>query len=79
MDDDEVEVTEQKSYPDEDDAKKREEAIQQLTQQGQQAQQAAMMGDPQAQQAVQQIAQRIQIPGQLIIGHRQPFQSSQTT
>jgi hypothetical protein len=60
MDDDEIEVTEQKSYPDEDDVEKRQEAISQLMAQGQQAQQAAMQGDQQAAQALQQIAQQMQ-------------------
>ncbi len=59
MDDPEIEVTEQKSYPDEEDADQRQEAIQQLTMQAQQAQQAAQMGDPQAAQAVQAIMQRM--------------------
>ena len=60
MDDDEIEVTEQKSYPDEEDAEKRQEAISQLMEQAQQAQQAAQMGDPQAQQALQQLGAQIQ-------------------
>src|SRR5574337_334573 len=42
LDDDEVEVTEQKSYADEVDAKQRQQAIEHLTQQMQQAAQAAM-------------------------------------
>jgi hypothetical protein len=58
MDDPEVEVTEQKAYPDEDDAKQRQQAIEQLTQQLQQAMQAAQM-NPQAAQAAQQIQQHI--------------------
>lgn len=50
MDDDEIEVTEQKAYPDEEDQEQRAEAIQQLTQQAQQ--------DPaNAQMYAQQIAQ----------------------
>lgn len=50
MDDDEIEVTEQKAYPDEEDQEHRAEAIQQLTQQAQQ--------DPaNAQMYAQQIAQ----------------------
>ena len=59
MDDDEIEVIEQRSYPDEEDAEKRQEAIDHLTQQAQQAQQAAMQ-DPRAGQVLQQIAQQIQ-------------------
>jgi hypothetical protein len=59
MDDDEVEVIEQKSYPDEQDAKQREQALQQLQQQLQQAGQAAQAGDPQAQQAVMQLQQQM--------------------
>lgn len=43
LEDPEVEPIEQDSYPDEEDAKQREEAIQQLTQQLQQAMQAAQM------------------------------------
>ncbi|WP_299643286.1 MIC19/MIC25 domain-containing protein [Devosia sp.] len=43
LDDEEVEPTEQKTYPDEDDAKQRQEAIQHLTQQ---LQQAAMQPPP---------------------------------
>lgn len=60
MQDDEIEPIEQKSYPDEEDAKQRSEALQQLGQQLTQASQAAQMGDPQAEQAVQQIQQQIQ-------------------
>jgi len=59
MDDDEVEVIEQKSYPDEDDAKQREQALQQLQQQLEQATQAAQAGDPQAQQAVVMLQQQM--------------------
>jgi hypothetical protein len=59
MDDPEVEVTEQKSYPDEDDAKQRQEAIAHLTQQMQQAQQAAQQ-NPQAGQAMQQMQAQLQ-------------------
>jgi hypothetical protein len=43
LEDPEVEPIEQTSYPDEEDARQREEAIQQLTQQLQQAMQAAQM------------------------------------
>lgn len=60
MDDEEVKVTEQETYPDEDDAEQRQKAIEQLTQQLQPAMEAAQQGNPQAQQAVQQIQQQIQ-------------------
>jgi len=60
MEDDEVEITEQKSYPDEEDAEKRQEAVQHLTEQAQQAMQAAQMGDQQAMQAVQQIQAQLE-------------------
>ncbi|MFZ6653800.1 portal protein [Undibacterium sp. TJN19] len=56
LDDEEIEVTEQNAYPDEDDAKQRQEAIQQLTQQMQQAMQ-------EAQQADQQTGQQAAAPG----------------
>lgn len=59
VDDEEIEITEQRSYPDEEDAEQRQEAIQQITAQMQQAQQAAQQGNPQAQQAVMQMQQRI--------------------
>jgi hypothetical protein len=59
MDDPEVEVIEQKSYPDEDDAKQRQKAIEQLTQQLQQAQQAAQQGQAPALQAAMQIQAQI--------------------
>lgn len=49
MDDEEVEILEQKSYPDEEDAEKRQEAVGQLNQQLAQAQQAGNV------QAAQQI------------------------
>jgi len=55
MDDDEIEVTEQKSYPDEEDAEKRQEAISQLMQQAQQAMQQGPQGMQQAQQVAQQL------------------------
>lgn len=64
MDDDEIEITEQKAYPDEEDQEQRDEALKQLGLQLAQAQQAAGM-DPQAAQAVQQIqAQMAQIQAQ---------------
>jgi len=59
MDDDEVEVIEQKSYPDEEDAENRQQALQQLQQQLEQAAQAAQAGDPQAQQAVMALQQQM--------------------
>lgn len=59
MDDEEVEVVAQKTYPDEDDIKHRQEAIQQFSAQLQQAQAAAQQ-NPQAMQAVQQLAAQIQ-------------------
>lgn len=58
MDDDEVEVTEQKAYPDEEDIEQRQKAVEQLTKQLTQAQQAAQQ-NPQAAQAVQQLQQQI--------------------
>lgn len=58
MDDEEIEVTEQSSYPDEDDAEQRQKAVEQLTQQLQQAMQAAQQ-DPRAAQAAQQLQQQI--------------------
>lgn len=65
MDDEEIEILEQKSYPDEEDAEKRKEAIQQLTQQCQQAEQAAAQGNQQAAQACEQMkAQIAQIQSQ---------------
>lgn len=73
LEDPEVEPIDQTSYPDEEDAKGREQAVQQLTQQLQQAMQAAQQpaqgqpqqpgmptqGNPQAMQAVQQIQQKL--------------------
>ena len=59
-DDEEIEITEQKSYPDEEDQEQKQQALEHLAQQGQQAQQAASQGDPQAQQAVQQIMMQLQ-------------------
>ena len=61
MDDDEIEVIEQKSYPDEEDAEQRQQAIQQLTQQAQQAAQMPQQpGQPPQPNPAQQIAQQIQ-------------------
>lgn len=59
IDDPEVEIIEQTSYPDEDDAKQRTKAVEQLTAQLMQAQQAAQQGNAQALQA------QIQIQAQL--------------
>lgn len=59
MDDEEIEITEQKTYPDEEDAEQRQKAIEQLSQQLMQAEQAAQQ-NPQAAQAVQQIQAQIQ-------------------
>jgi hypothetical protein len=64
MDDEEVQVTAQKSYPDEEDAEQRQQAIQHMQMQLQGAMQAAQQGNPQAQQAVMQMQQQIaQIQG----------------
>ena len=60
LDDEEVEPINHTAKPDEEDAAKRQQAIQKLTQQAQQAQQAAQQGNPQAQQSLQQIAQQLQ-------------------
>ena len=54
-DDEEIEITEQSSYPDEEDQEAKEQALQQLAEQAKQAQAAAQTGNPQAQQAFQQI------------------------
>lgn len=59
LEDPEVEPIDQASYPDEEDAKHRQEAVQQMTQQMQQAMQAAQQGNPQAAQAVQQMQQQL--------------------
>lgn len=55
LEDEEVSVIEQNSYPDEEDAKQRAKAIEQLTAQLQQARQAAQQGNAQAVQATIQI------------------------
>jgi soluble cytochrome b562 len=55
MDDPEVEVIEQKSYPDEEDAKQRQQAMEQMQGQLDQAVAAAEAGDQQAAQAIPQI------------------------
>lgn len=59
MDDDEIEIIEQDSYPDEDDAEKRQEAVQKLSEQLMQAQDAAEQGNAQALQASIQIQAQI--------------------
>lgn len=59
MDDEEVEVTEQTAYPDEDDAEARQKAIEGINQQIAQAMQAASQGNPQAQQALQGMQQHL--------------------
>lgn len=60
MDDEEVEVTEQKTYPDGEDAEKRQEALEQLQQQLDQALDAAQKGNQQAAQAIPQIQGQMQ-------------------
>lgn len=64
LDDEEIEIIEQKSYPDEEDAEARQKGIEQLNQQLQQAQMAPPGPDgqpnPQAQQAIQQIQAKLQ-------------------
>ena len=68
MDDEEVEIVNQKSYPDEEDAEQRKKAVEQLAQQLEQASQAAqqpqqtpqgLMPNQQAMQAVQGMQQQI--------------------
>lgn len=70
MDDDEVEVTEVKQYPDEEDAEKRQDALTQLQKQLVQAQTASTQGNQQAAQAVmalqQQMQQIMQMPPKLV-------------
>ena len=60
LQDEEIEPIEQKSYPDEEDAKQRQQAIEQLTPQLNQAMQAAQGGDQNAMQSMQMIQQQIQ-------------------
>lgn len=67
MDDAEVEITEQSTYPDEDEVKAKQkqleamaQSLQQANDQYHQAAQAAMQGDPKAQQAVQQMQGQLQ-------------------
>lgn len=59
MDDDEVTITEQRSYPDEDAAEQKQKAIEQAQQQLAQAQQAAQQGNAQAMQAAMQMQAQI--------------------
>lgn len=61
LDDEEVEPIEHEAQADEQDARQREAALQQLGLQLAQAQQAAQQGDPQAQQAAAQLQQQIAI------------------
>jgi hypothetical protein len=60
MDDEEIEVTEQKSYPDEEDAEQRVKAIEQINAQMAPAMEAAQQGNPQAAQAVQQFQAQLE-------------------
>ena len=70
MDDDEVEVIEQKSYPDEEDAEQRQEALQQMVQQLQQAQAA-----PQPMQGMMPQQGAAPDPTQQIMAQMQHIQS----
>lgn len=65
MEDPEIEVREQESYPDEEDAKQRAKAIEQLTAQLQQAQMAAQQGNAPALQASIQLQAQIDQIGQM--------------
>lgn len=60
MDDEEVEVTEQKSYPDEEDSEQRMKALEKLQEQLDQALDAAQQGNQQAAQAIPQIQGQMQ-------------------
>jgi hypothetical protein len=60
MDDEEIEVTEQNAYPDEEDAKQRQQALEQIQPQMAQAMEAAQQGNQQAMQAVQQFQAQIE-------------------
>lgn len=84
MDDEEVEVTEHSTYPDEEDAEARKKALDQLTQQLQQAMsqqpppevlQAYRSGDPKAAQAIQQGEQKKQQSAQQIQQQIQQIQA----
>lgn len=59
LDDEEIEVVEQNTYPDEFDAEQKAQAMSQLTAQYEQAVQAAQQGNQQAQQAAMQMEQQI--------------------
>ena len=59
MDDEEVEITAQKAYPDEEDQEQRQQAMQQLGQQLERAMADAQGGNPQAAQAVPQLQQQL--------------------
>lgn len=59
LDDEEIEVIEQNTYPDEFDAEEKAKAMSQLTTQYEQAVQAAQQGNQQAQQAAMQMEQQI--------------------
>ena len=65
MDDEEVEVISQNTYPDEEDVEQRQKAIEQLTQQLMQAQAASQQGNAQALQAAIQIQAQIDNIGQM--------------
>ena len=60
LDDPEIDVIAQQAYPDEEDAKQRQQAVKQLNAQLQQASPAAQQGDQQATQAVQQLQGQLQ-------------------
>jgi soluble cytochrome b562 len=60
LDDEEIEVIEQKSYPDEEDAEQRQEALGKLQDQLDQALNAAQQGNQQAAQAIPQIQGQLQ-------------------
>jgi hypothetical protein len=60
LDDEEVEVTEQKSYPDEMDAEQRTKALEKLQEQMDQALDVAQQGNQQAAQAIPQIQGQMQ-------------------
>lgn len=60
LDDEEVEVIEQKTYPDEEDAEHRAEAVQKLTESIQQAMLSGQMENPQAVQAVSQMRAQLE-------------------
>jgi len=59
LDDEEIEVIEQNTYPDEEDAEQRQQAMQQMGMQLEQAMAAAQQGNPKAQQAVMGMQQQL--------------------